>query len=420
MASIAEADGVDSPPSSPSRKGRNNKKKDAGKLSFKERQELKRQQAREKRSAKQKCYICGQAGHTRKQCPGIEDGGKGQSVHRSKKGSGGSKRSKRGERGQKKNGNRGRAASNASDSDQATALALASEVPVIDSSTNILALCSRASVNSSTASLQNICQTEIPKNVVGCISYFSQPSEFNSAFSSEHGGIKVFCTAGIHPYYSDNYDKSDLQELEKCFERPDVVGLGPIGIDYSTRCAVESEVQIVCFADQVKLGVAKKVPILIHMKPELRYTENYKRAQKDIVAVLREHVPVDHPMCLHAYTGDADAAGVLLKAFTNLYVSFSPIITFSKAKHVRELAFDVPNNRMMLCSNGPADSPVAQIAAISKKSLSEPGHVLFIAAAISLEKKVSLDEILEFSFENTKTFFGLDDAFKQEKLAVIL
>ena len=75
---------------------------------------------------------------------------------------------------------------------------------------------------------------------------------------------------------------------------------------------------------------------------------------------------------------------------------------------------------MMLCSNGPADSPVAQIAAISKKSLSEPGHVLFIAAAISLEKKVSLDEILEFSFENTKTFFGLDDAFKQEKLAVIL
>ena len=44
----------------------------------KEQLALRRQQQKDKRSAKQTCHICKQTGHTRRECPGIEDGGKGQ------------------------------------------------------------------------------------------------------------------------------------------------------------------------------------------------------------------------------------------------------------------------------------------------------------------------------------------------------
>ena len=54
------------------------------KLSFKERQELRQQQQKDKRQSKQRCYLCGKNGHTRKQCPGIEDGGRGESRYRAK------------------------------------------------------------------------------------------------------------------------------------------------------------------------------------------------------------------------------------------------------------------------------------------------------------------------------------------------
>ena len=41
-----------------------------------------RQQQKEKKNARKKCHICGHTGHTRRECPGVEDGGRGQSVHR--------------------------------------------------------------------------------------------------------------------------------------------------------------------------------------------------------------------------------------------------------------------------------------------------------------------------------------------------
>ena len=70
---------------------RNKKKKDQSSskspsknLSFKEKQELRKKQQKEKRQSKQRCYLCGQSGHTRKQCPGIEDGGRGESRYRAK------------------------------------------------------------------------------------------------------------------------------------------------------------------------------------------------------------------------------------------------------------------------------------------------------------------------------------------------
>ena len=69
-------------------------------MSFKERQEEQRRAKREKKRSKERCYICKQLGHTRKQCPGIEDGGKGQSVHRNTTGF--KKKTKNGERGSSK------------------------------------------------------------------------------------------------------------------------------------------------------------------------------------------------------------------------------------------------------------------------------------------------------------------------------
>eukprot|EP00586_Coscinodiscus_wailesii_P006956 CAMPEP_0172491830 /NCGR_PEP_ID=MMETSP1066-20121228/22724_1 /TAXON_ID=671091 /ORGANISM="Coscinodiscus wailesii, Strain CCMP2513" /LENGTH=543 /DNA_ID=CAMNT_0013261079 /DNA_START=53 /DNA_END=1684 /DNA_ORIENTATION=+ len=64
---------------------------DAGKnnvkdLNFKERRERQRQIAAEKRRSKQRCHLCGKAGHVRRSCPGIEDDGAGESKYTKSKG----------------------------------------------------------------------------------------------------------------------------------------------------------------------------------------------------------------------------------------------------------------------------------------------------------------------------------------------
>jgi hypothetical protein len=53
-------------------------------LGFAEKRELQRHAAAEKRRQKQKCYLCGKAGHVRRQCPGIVDDGRGMSRYKGK------------------------------------------------------------------------------------------------------------------------------------------------------------------------------------------------------------------------------------------------------------------------------------------------------------------------------------------------
>ena len=51
-------------------------------LDFAQRRELQRQAASEKRRQKMKCYLCGKAGHVRRECPGISDDGRGMSRYK--------------------------------------------------------------------------------------------------------------------------------------------------------------------------------------------------------------------------------------------------------------------------------------------------------------------------------------------------
>lgn len=377
MASIVNDDDVGSPKASPTRKEKkkNRRKKDKQKnikddevdsnnsssknkkLTFKEKQELRQKKQKDRRQAKQRCYLCGEAGHTRKQCPGIEDGGRGESRYRAKgKGSKMSSFNKKKNRGEKKNKKRGGSfdideSDMSREEDLYSLKIFQSKIPYIDACTNISGLLNRRSKKT----IVEACKTKLPTNLSIIVSSLNKVSELQKTYpvgvissgdnenNNEDACVKkVFYTSGIHPYYADEFQFEHIREsLIDSFKRSDVIAVGPVGLDYSTRCSVEPSTQKEIFTEQVKIAVKMGKPLIVHVRPELRYEEGHKRALKDVATILSMECPTDYKICLNAYAGTNDTLVKLMKLFTNLYVSFSSIITFSKAKHIREVAFDM-------------------------------------------------------------------------------
>eukprot|EP00565_Helicotheca_tamesis_P008767 CAMPEP_0185734952 /NCGR_PEP_ID=MMETSP1171-20130828/23992_1 /TAXON_ID=374046 /ORGANISM="Helicotheca tamensis, Strain CCMP826" /LENGTH=95 /DNA_ID=CAMNT_0028405103 /DNA_START=34 /DNA_END=318 /DNA_ORIENTATION=- len=73
-----ESDDDESSPPPPTTTTKTNFKE----LDYAQRQELKRQQAAAKRKSKQRCFLCGKTGHVRRECPGVDDDGRGMSKYK--------------------------------------------------------------------------------------------------------------------------------------------------------------------------------------------------------------------------------------------------------------------------------------------------------------------------------------------------
>merc|ERR1712048_591835 len=110
----------------------------------------------------------------------------------------------------------------------------------------------------------------------------------------------LFCTLGCHPHnyrqYNDIFEMNLLQELEiNCRH---VVALGECGLDYCknrAESAVEAEraKMIEVFARQARLAAARRLPLVVHSRD----------AEEDTVKVLRDYLPAEHKVYIHAYQG---------------------------------------------------------------------------------------------------------------------
>ena len=88
------------------------------------------------------------------------------------------------------------------------------------------------------------------------------------------------------------------------------------------------------------------------------------------------------------------------------YQIFDGGVTFGKAVSLRELAFDVPLERLLLASGAPRNLPTQ--ARGGRQSVCHPGHICFTAERIAeIKKGVELAALLEASRNNTRAVFGV-------------
>lgn len=206
----------------------------------------------------------------------------------------------------------------------------------------------------------------------------------------------VWCTAGVHPLYSDQ--PCDWPALRAVGEDPLCVAWGELGLDnhYSKP---SRELQDRVLAEQLAFLESCKAdgldkPIVVHCR----------EAFADVLPVLRASAFDPSRFVFHCFTGTVDDARMVLDF--GAWISFTGVVTFKNAGEVAEAAKLVPDDRIMVETDAPFLTPAPH----RKVWPNEPKYVVHTARFIAELRGMDPSDFESMADENAERFFGLREA----------
>ncbi|MBV5267627.1 MAG: TatD family hydrolase, partial [Burkholderiaceae bacterium] len=100
----------------------------------------------------------------------------------------------------------------------------------------------------------------------------------------------------------------------------------------------------------------------------------------------------------HCFTETVEVARAALDL--GFYISFSGILTFKNAQHLRDVAAFVPLDRILIETDSPYLAPMPY-----RGKTNNPSYVPFVAAQLGLIKQRSIEDIAEITSRNFDSLF---------------
>lgn len=202
----------------------------------------------------------------------------------------------------------------------------------------------------------------------------------------------VFTAVGIHPNSTADWQDNWVGILRDLSRYEKVVAVGEIGLDYYWDKSPKA-VQKRAFARQLELAAALELPVIIHNR----------EADEDVVQLLADS-PLngrDNPGVLHSFSASWQIAEQVLEM--GFYLGFTGPITYKKADELRQIAAEVPLDRMLVETDAPFLSPQ-----IGKKrpSRNEPAFVVEVVERIAAVRGVDTAVIAQATTENAFRLFS--------------
>ncbi len=182
----------------------------------------------------------------------------------------------------------------------------------------------------------------------------------------------VWCSVGTHPNSAGEEPDVPTAELVRLSADPKVVAICEAGLDYHYDAAPR-ELQRASFIRHIAAARETGLPLVIHARD----------ADDDMAAILEEEMGKGaFPAVLHCFSSGADLArrGLAL----GLYVSFSGIVTFKNSAAIRDIARDVPLDRILVETDAPYLAPPPH-----RGRRNEPSYVVETARVVADVKGVA-------------------------------
>lgn len=195
----------------------------------------------------------------------------------------------------------------------------------------------------------------------------------------------IYASVGVHPNERQGKDPS-TDELVQLAAEPKVVAIGETGLDYY-RSEGSTEWQQQRFRNHIRAARASRKPLIIHTR----------EAAADTLRIMREEDAGEAGGVMHCFTETWEVARAALDL--DFYISFSGIVTFRNAETLREVAKQVPVDRLLVETDAPYLAPVPY-----RGKPNEPAFVRYVAECLAEVRGESVDAIAE---QTTRNFFNL-------------
>ena len=192
----------------------------------------------------------------------------------------------------------------------------------------------------------------------------------------------IWASVGQHPDAAANA----FDWLEPALAHPRVVAVGETGLDYlHTEEAAARARQRESFEYQLTLADRHGLPVVVHSRA----------AEADTLALLRQFPQVRG--VLHCFTESWEMAAEALTL--GYYISISGIVTFRNGDNVREVARQVPEDRLLVETDAPWLAPVPH-----RGRANAPAYVRDTAEYLAELRGVSFATLAE---QTSRNFYAL-------------
>jgi TatD DNase family protein len=223
--------------------------------------------------------------------------------------------------------------------------------------------------------------------VAGMVTISTRVRKFDQVLSVAQQFQNVFCSIGTHPHNAAEEPGITVEDLVRIAEHDKVVAIGEAGLDYYYDKSPR-EAQASGFRIHIAAARQTGLPLVIHARD----------ADNDIAAILcEESGRGTFPFILHCFSSSRALAetGIELGG----YVSFSGILTFRNSEAIREIARDLPLERLLVETDAPYLAPPPH-----RGKRNEPAFVVNTARVLAEVRGLAEAEIAAVT---TANFFRL-------------
>ena len=224
----------------------------------------------------------------------------------------------------------------------------------------------------------------VKKAIIPAVEIATQDKVVELANSDEN----IFGMVGLFPSEAKTYTQEFEEKMESLAKNnKKIIAVGEIGLDYYwDKSFVDEQKEV--FVKQIKMAKRLGLPIVVHDR----------EAHKDCFDILKEQ-EAEHVL-FHCFSGSVEFMKECVKQ--GWYIALGGVVTFKNAVKMKDVAREVPLDKLVLETDSPYLTPVP-----FRGKPNKPAYVKYVAEEIAKIREMPLEELIDNTTTNAERFFGI-------------